>query len=149
MRDGFAILKVGPWLTFALRETLYGLSHIADILSLAPSEPSLPQAMEALMQEKPDNWRKYCHGSSDEQRVQRHFSLSDRIRYYWPEPAAQGAVDRVMARLGDRPIPLPLIGQYLGRLEADVAAGRLSPTPRALLLASVERVLDLYDRAAH
>ena len=25
VRDGFAILKVGPWLTFALREALYGL----------------------------------------------------------------------------------------------------------------------------
>ncbi len=30
--DGFAILKVGPGLTFALREALYGLDHIADVL---------------------------------------------------------------------------------------------------------------------
>ncbi len=32
VRDGFAILKVGPGLTFALREALYGLDHIADLL---------------------------------------------------------------------------------------------------------------------
>ena len=30
-RDGFAILKVGPWLTFALREALYGLDCIARV----------------------------------------------------------------------------------------------------------------------
>ena len=30
VRDGFAILKVGPWLTFALREALYGLDLIAQ-----------------------------------------------------------------------------------------------------------------------
>ena len=30
--DGFAILKVGPGLTFALRETLYGLDQIASAL---------------------------------------------------------------------------------------------------------------------
>jgi D-tagatose 6-phosphate 4-epimerase len=28
VRDGFAILKVGPWLTFALREALYGRCHV-------------------------------------------------------------------------------------------------------------------------
>ena len=32
VEDGFAILKVGPWLTFALRETLYGLDEIARVL---------------------------------------------------------------------------------------------------------------------
>lgn len=149
VQDGFAILKVGPWVTFALREALYGLSHIADILAPAPGEPSLPQAMEALMAEKPDNWRKYCHGSADEQRVQRHYSLSDRIRYYWPEPQAQQAVDRLMERLGERPIPFTLIGQHLGRLAAAVEAGRTAPTPRALLLASIDRVLDVYDHATH
>jgi D-tagatose-1,6-bisphosphate aldolase subunit GatZ/KbaZ len=147
--DGFSILKVGPWLTFALRETLYGLSHIADILAPAPDEPSLRDAMEALMLEKPDNWRKYCHGSEAEVAVQRHFSLSDRIRYYWPDAAAQGAVDRLMTRLDGCAIPLPLVGQHLGRLAESVAAGRVTPEPRALLLTGIEAVLDRYDRATH
>jgi len=31
VQDGFGILKVGPGLTFALREALYGLDHIADL----------------------------------------------------------------------------------------------------------------------
>jgi tagatose-1,6-bisphosphate aldolase non-catalytic subunit AgaZ/GatZ len=32
VNDGFAILKVGPGLTFALREALYGLDAIAEEL---------------------------------------------------------------------------------------------------------------------
>ncbi len=36
VRDGFAILKVGPWLTFALREALYGLDSIARVLHPRP-----------------------------------------------------------------------------------------------------------------
>ncbi len=39
--DGFAILKVGPGLTFALREALYGLDAIAAELTARPPEDSL------------------------------------------------------------------------------------------------------------
>jgi D-tagatose-1,6-bisphosphate aldolase subunit GatZ/KbaZ len=54
--DGFAILKVGPWLTFALREALYGLDAIADILDGHAPQNRLMQAMEAVMQSSPANW---------------------------------------------------------------------------------------------
>jgi D-tagatose 6-phosphate 4-epimerase len=49
VRDGFAILKVGPWLTFALREALYGLACIARVLDAWSTGNDLPAAMEALM----------------------------------------------------------------------------------------------------
>jgi D-tagatose 6-phosphate 4-epimerase len=146
VRDGFAILKVGPWLTFALRETLYGLDSIARMLP-PESEESLMNAMEALMVREPDNWRKYYSGSDDELRLQRHFSFSDRIRYYWPHPEAQTAVDRLFGRLGDRLIPEPLISQYLGALYPAVADGSLAARSRDLVVAAVQRVLIQYDRA--
>jgi D-tagatose-1,6-bisphosphate aldolase subunit GatZ/KbaZ len=147
VRDGFAILKVGPWLTFALREALYGLGHISDILDPQATGETLPEAMERIMLASPDNWRKYHPGTPDEQRIQRHFSFSDRIRYYWPEPEARAAVERLMARLEHREIPLTLVSQHLAHLYADVAEGRVPPVARDLLLASVTRVLALYDRA--
>ena len=127
VRDGFAILKVGPWLTFALREALYGLSHIADILVPDFSRESLPAAMERIMLASPENWQKYYPGTPDEQRVQRHFSFSDRIRYYWPTPEAQHATRTLLDVLSDKDIPRPLISQYLGQLDAEVAAGRVKP----------------------
>jgi D-tagatose 6-phosphate 4-epimerase len=147
VRDGFAILKVGPWLTFALREALYGLDCIARVLSPSSTDDSLPTAMEALMLEEPGNWRKYYEGGSDELRLQRHFSFSDRIRYYWPHPNAQAAVDRLFAKLGDKLIPQPLLSQYLGGLYPEVAEGTLSARPKELVVGAVLQVLRRYDQA--
>ncbi len=147
VRDGFAILKVGPWLTFALREALYGLDAIAQSLSPAPPEDGLPATMEALMLEAPDHWRAHYRGSAEDLRLQRHFSFSDRIRYYWAHPKAQAAVERLFARLGERIVPEPLVGQYLGALQPAVADGSLPARPRDLVIAAVQRVLTVYDRA--
>jgi D-tagatose-1,6-bisphosphate aldolase subunit GatZ/KbaZ len=145
--DGFAILKVGPWLTFALREALYGLDCIAGILDPASTEESLPTAMEELMLKEPGNWRKYYEGGPDELRLQRHFSFSDRIRYYWPRPEAQAAVDRLFAKLGDKLIPEPLISQYLGGLFPELVDGSFSARPRALVVGAILQVLRRYDHA--
>jgi D-tagatose-1,6-bisphosphate aldolase subunit GatZ/KbaZ len=148
VRDGFAILKVGPWLTFALREALYGLDCIARVLDPASIEGGLPAAMEALMLKEPDNWRKYYQGDVNELRLQRHFSFSDRIRYYWPHPEAQAAVDRLFAKLGNKLIPEPLISQYLGGLYPEVVDGSLAARPRELVLGAVHQVLRRYDHAS-
>ncbi|MBZ9797372.1 D-tagatose-bisphosphate aldolase, class II, non-catalytic subunit [Mesorhizobium sp. ES1-4] len=145
--DGFAILKVGPWLTFALRETLYGLSHIADVLAPDPARESLPAAMERVMLAAPGHWKNYYHGSEAEQRIERHFSYSDRIRYYWPAQAARHAVEALMQSLGERDIPSPLISQYLGRLDGAVASGSVAPKARELLIAGVTDILDIYAGA--
>jgi D-tagatose-bisphosphate aldolase class II non-catalytic subunit len=147
VEDGFAILKVGPWLTFALREVLYGLDQIAAVLAPAFPEESLPAAMERLMLREPGNWQKYYHGEADEVRVQRHFSYSDRIRYYWPHPAAQAAVDHLLSRLGGRTIPETLISQYLAALYPSVAKGIVRASPNGLQIAAVQRVLQLYSQA--
>ena len=138
---------MGPWLTFALREALYGLDCIARVLRPWTTDDSLPAAMEALMLKEPGNWRKYYDGSPDELRLQRHFSFSDRIRYYWPRPEAQAAFDRLFAKLGDKPIPKPLISQYLGGLYPEVAEGSVSPKPKDLVLGAVVQVLRRYDQA--
>jgi len=147
VRDGFAILKVGPWLTFALREALYGLDSIAQLLEPASPDESLMAAMEALMLKAPEHWRKYYDGSGEELRRQRHFSFSDRIRYYWPRAEAQAAVDRLFARLGDRIIPAPLVSQHLPALYPVVADGSVTAQPRELVIAAVHRVLAQYDKA--
>jgi tagatose-1,6-bisphosphate aldolase non-catalytic subunit AgaZ/GatZ len=104
-------------------------------------------AMEAVMLRDPDNWRKYYSGSDDELRLQRHFSFSDRIRYYWPHPEAKAAVDRLFARLGDRLIPEPLISQYLGAVYPAVANGSLAARSRDLAIAAVRQVLRQYNQA--
>ena len=141
--NGFAILKVGPWLTFALREALYGLDAIADVLDRTPPQGGLMQAMEDVMQASPGNWAKYYTGTDRDQWLQRHFSLSDRIRYYWPDPAATEAVDKVLTRLQGRSIPVPLASQYLPAVTTDDTA----LTAQSALVGAVAAVLARYERA--
>jgi D-tagatose-1,6-bisphosphate aldolase subunit GatZ/KbaZ len=145
--DGFAILKVGPGLTFALREALYGLDAIAA--EIVPSNESLQEDMERLMLEKPGHWKSHYPGSPEEQRLQRHFSYSDRIRYYWPDVAANAAVARLMERLEGRAIAETLISQHLARVYPLVVAGKVAPQARALCLAAVDVALDPYYAAVN
>jgi len=144
---GFAILKVGPGLTFALREALYGLDAIAAELAVIAREESLKQAMEEVMLENPGHWQSHYPGAPDEQRRLRHFSYSDRIRYYWPDPRAAAAVDRLFDRLGTGLIPETLISQHLARLYPSVLTGEVSPRPRELCIAAVNQALDGYYAA--
>jgi D-tagatose-1,6-bisphosphate aldolase subunit GatZ/KbaZ len=144
--DGFAILKVGPGLTFALREALYGLDAIRAILMPGYTQQSLPAEMEKIMTEHPEHWSGHYHGSEDEKRLQRHFSYSDRIRYYWPETEALRAVEVLLADLPGT-IPETLISQHLARVYPDVVAGRVLPRARDLCLAAIDSALAPYSVA--
>jgi D-tagatose-bisphosphate aldolase class II non-catalytic subunit len=145
--DGFAILKVGPALTFALRETLYGLDRIAEELAGNFIPDSVEASLEQLMLAQPGHWRSHYAGTPQELRLLRHFSYSDRIRYYWPQPEAVTAVERLAARLDAAPIAETLISQYLPRLYPEVAAKRLGTTVRELCLAAIGKALDPYSFA--
>jgi len=141
---GFAVLKVGPWLTFALREALYGLDCVADALDGNPPRGRLMVAMDDVMRASPKNWSGYYHGDATELWRQRHFSYSDRIRYYWPDPAARSAVERLRRRLDGRRIPGPILSQFLcldG--DRDIAGNSVDD----VLIAAVQRVLGFYDEA--
>ncbi|WP_029620891.1 D-tagatose-bisphosphate aldolase, class II, non-catalytic subunit [Pseudorhizobium marinum] len=144
---GFCILKVGPGLTFALREALYGLDQIAGILVPSYTGGALMRSMEASMLAAPKNWAGYYPGSDEEKFVQRHFSYSDRIRYYWNLPEAQRAVEALFEALGERDLPETLVSQYLAGVYDDVSAARLKPTARNLVIASIRKALAPYSAA--
>jgi D-tagatose-bisphosphate aldolase class II non-catalytic subunit len=145
--DGFAILKVGPWLTFALREALYGLDHIASELHPGERAESLQTTMERVMSARPEYWQQYYLGNAKERRVKRHFSYSDRIRYYWTDPDAMRAVSQLLTLLGDSALPVTVVSQFLNGRYAGVVSGRTRPTARALLDASVSAVIETYAAA--
>ncbi len=145
VQDGFCILKVGPGLTFALREALYGLDTIAAVLR--PGTVSVPATMERLMTAQPRDWQGHYPGTPDEQRRFRHYSYSDRIRYYWPMPEAREAVGGLLAALQGVRIPGTLISQHLPRLYGRVMTGEVQPEARGLLIEAVRDVLRTYSRA--
>ena len=149
VEDGFSILKVGPGLTFALREALYGLDAIASELQpgYGRERAGLRQSMEALLLAEPQHWQPYYRGDEADQRIQRHYSYSDRIRYYWTHPHACAAVERLFDLLHTAEIPETLISQYLAPVYPQVLAGLVPPLPRELCLGAVRRALTPYTQA--
>ena len=146
VEDGFAILKVGPWLTFALREALYALDALADVLDGTAAQGGLMAEMERVMQAAPANWQRYYAGDARELWLQRHFSLSDRIRYYWPEPAAARAADALLQRIEGRTVPTTVARQYLPWL-ADAGSAGTTEVGRRSVIEHVQRVLRQYRAA--
>lgn len=147
VEDHWAILKVGPGLTFALREALFALAGIEDELVPAAERSDLVDVVDRVMLARPDYWAGYYPGSPSEQRLARRFSYSDRMRYYWPDPEVEAAVERLMANLSRSGIPLPLISQYLPDQYTRVRDGELAATPHELAVDRVRDVLRSYAAA--
>jgi D-tagatose-1,6-bisphosphate aldolase subunit GatZ/KbaZ len=112
VRDHFAILKVGPALTFAYREAVFSLAGMEDELFPAGERSNLIEALDEAMLRVPQHWEKFYHGSEAELAFKRRNSRSDRIRYYWARPEVQSAVRRLIRNLSGRRIPPSLIQQY-------------------------------------
>jgi D-tagatose-1,6-bisphosphate aldolase subunit GatZ/KbaZ len=152
--DGFAVLKVGPWLTFAFREAVFALESIERDWLAGRSGVELSDlrvTLDRVMVAEPGYWAPYYDGDADDLRLKRAFSYSDRCRYYWPRPAVHAALDRLLANLtagprGER-IPPALLSQYLPDEYEAVRNGDLTDEPAALIRHRIERVLALYDAA--
>jgi D-tagatose-1,6-bisphosphate aldolase subunit GatZ/KbaZ len=149
VEDHFAILKVGPAATFALREALWALSDVAMELDLMPSSSgSLKDVVLEAMQREPRYWQDY-YLDAEHQHFDLQFSLSDRIRYYWTVPEVVRACTRLLELLAAKGVPLTLLSQYLPRQYAAVRDARLKNEPRELVLDSIAHVLRQYAEACH
>ena len=146
IRDHFFLLKIGPCLTFALREALFALAHIEDALPGLDETSNLIRVMEQLMQAHPTHWRSHYAGAVHNLQYLRKYSLRDRIRYYWSQDEARRACQRLMHNL-QRPIPQALIRQFLPDLSEAVTAGALTPTPQAIIQARIQAALTPYTDA--
>lgn len=148
VEDGIAILKVGPALTFGLREALYALSLMERELVPAEEQAHLMEALEAAMLKNPKNWQKHYHGSAHEQALARKYSFSDRVRYYIGDPEITAVIEKLLANLRRHPIPLGMLHQYMPLQYQAVRAGELELDPRELALDGVAQFARDYEYAA-
>ena len=147
VRDHFAILKVGPGLTFALREAIFALAMMEKELFPASSRSNLITVLDKVMLRDPRHWQKYFHGSRREQAFKRKFSLSDRSRYYWPDEQVQAALAKLLSNMGQASLPYPLLSQFAPQFSERIRQGEIENKPEALLRAWVEAVLEDYEFA--
>ncbi|NTV35819.1 MAG: class II D-tagatose-bisphosphate aldolase, non-catalytic subunit [Anaerolineaceae bacterium] len=143
----FAILKVGPGLTFSFREAVFALATIEKELFQADLCSNLPQVLNKAALRRPEYWMKYYRGTSEEQAFKRKYSLSDRIRYYWSDPIVQKAFMHLLNNFGNSPLPLTLLSQYLPGQYTHIRNGCLQNNAHDILLDRVMDVLEDYEKA--
>ena len=149
VEDHWAVLKVGPGLTFALREALFALAAIEEELVPAGERSGLPEVVERRMLADPALWESYYPGTPAEQRLARRYSYSDRLRYFWPDPEIAQAQARLFDNLTAVGVPLPLLSAHLPLQYARVRRGELPLRPRDLAIDHVRDVLRDYSRACN
>jgi D-tagatose-1,6-bisphosphate aldolase subunit GatZ/KbaZ len=150
VEDGVAILKVGPALTFAMRECLFALENIEKELLGGSYKARLSQLglfLDKAMSDNPEHWCSYYTGSPPEVHLARKFSLSDRSRYYWQVPMVKDSVDLLLKNLRQVKIPLTLLSQYLPRHYQEIRKGNLTTDPESLIAASIRVTLQDYSAA--
>jgi D-tagatose-1,6-bisphosphate aldolase subunit GatZ/KbaZ len=150
VKDHFAILKVGPWLTFAFREAAFGLEAIEREWLSARGNVTLSrvqQTLEEAMVENPAHWSSYYHGDEAALQFARKYSYSDRARYYWPQPAVSAALKKLIANLTAHPAPVSVLSQFLPRQAEAVRAGMLANLPTELIRHKILEVIDQYAGA--
>lgn len=147
VRDHFAILKVGPGATYALREALWGLAAVEQALLGEGRVPDLRKVVVAVMRADPQHWRGHYDDSDGNLDLALQYSLSDRIRYYWPYPEMQRAVAAMCERLDRRPVPLTLLSQFLPRQHDAVREGRIANTTAGILREGIATALRPYVAA--
>ena len=150
VEDHFAILKVGPWLTFAFREAVFSLSASERELLAGRKGRRLSQVREVLdqaMLKNPSYWRPYYRGDEHQLRFSRAYSYSDRCRYYWHEPAVQKEIERLIENLTTHPVPLTLISQHLPREYVAIRAKQIENQPGSIIRYHIQSVLRSYAAA--
>lgn len=147
VEDGFAILKVGPALTFAMREALCALEDIESQLIEEGRRSSLSKIVEEVMLKNPENWEPYYAGSQSEQKLLRLYSYSDRIRYYWTYPEIVAAVERLISNLSGARIPGSMLSRYLPMQYLRLRKGEISADPESLIIDKIRDVLRMYAAA--
>lgn len=145
--DGIAILKVGPALTFALREGLFALNCIETELLKGRSDlrPSrFIDILEEVMLKYTENWKRYYVGCESKQRLSRKYSFSDRCRYYLPALEVKNALQIMINNLKAVKIPLTLISQYLPIQYRKIRNGQIENNPDDLVIDKVINCIDEY-----
>jgi D-tagatose-1,6-bisphosphate aldolase subunit GatZ/KbaZ len=147
VRDHFAILKVGPALTYAFREAVFALTLVENELIPAQQSSHLFEVLDGAMLHETKYWANHYRGTKQQQAFARKYSLSDRVRYYWAHPDVQAAFNLLIQNLGDKPIPLSLVSQFFPRQLSRIREGRLTNSVEFILTESILFILQDYIRA--
>lgn len=147
VEDGIAILKVGPALTYGLREALFSMSLMENELVPAEERSNFIDVLEKVMLDNPGNWQKHYHGDEKQLHLARKYSFSDRARYYIGLPEVTAAMNKLFANLNAHKIPLNMLHQYMPLTYAKVRDGVLPLDAKELAMDGITNFMLDYEYA--
>ena len=144
VHDGIRILKVGPELTFSLREGLLLLTFLETELIPEHKHSHFRSVLDDVMCRNPAHWEHYYRGTFSEQILDRIYSYSDRCRYYLGAAAVQSAAKKLYENLDQISIPPNILSQFF----PFTRSGTEGLTSRELLKGYLRHgVLEKYQKA--
>lgn len=150
VEDHFAILKVGPGLTFAFREAVYALAAMEEEWlgnNKGIEISNLRRTLDQAMLENPVYWAPYYQGDNFPLEFSRKYSYSDRSRYYWPNPRVEAALQLLLHNLEAVPLPLSLVSQFLPNQSLAMREGQIANHPGQMIHHKIQEVLGHYAGA--
>jgi D-tagatose-1,6-bisphosphate aldolase subunit GatZ/KbaZ len=94
-------------------------------------------------------WKNHYSSTGEKLTLDLQYSLSDRVRYYWPTKDIENAVSRLFRSLEASPPPLTLIMQYLPGQYAAIRQKQIRNNPKELVMHKVDEVLIQYSNACN
>ena len=148
VEDGVAILKVGPAVTYALREGLFSLSLIEkELIKDENKRANFIELLDDVMLANPNDWKKYYHGDELEQELQRKYSFSDRSRYYLSQKNINDCINKLFENINANELPLGIIKQYFPNVYKKLRNDKKSLTGKDFIKLKIIDILTTYDYA--
>ena len=144
--DGIAILKVGPALTFAMREAIFALNDVEEEVLGCSSIPlsNFRSVLDKKMLEQPGHWEKHYQGDTQQKVFKRKYSYSDRCRYYFAEPDIIRSLRILMHNIDNYPIPLNILSQYLPVQYEHIREQKLAFSAAGIIKDRIKTTIDDY-----
>jgi len=126
-----------------MREAVFSLANIEALLFSKQEQSGIIDALDWAMNENTEHWTPYYRGEDDFIAHLKHFSYSDRVRYYWTVPEVRKALDKLFANLNSKKIPETIVSQYFSEREF----GSLSAPAEQLAADHVALCIERYYKA--
>lgn len=144
--DGFSILKVGPGLTFALREALFALDIMEREMARSGGFKSADFRRILLEEMRADSsaWQKHYLGTDEEIFFKFAYSFCDRSRYYLTRERVRAALEKLLVNLEAHPAHLSLLSQHMPGQYFKVRNHQLENRPHELIVDKIQECIDDY-----
>ncbi|MDR2939864.1 MAG: class II D-tagatose-bisphosphate aldolase, non-catalytic subunit [Clostridiales bacterium] len=146
VEDGIAILKVGPALTYYLRQALFALSDIEQeaLFNKGAVLSRFKETLEEAMLSRPGDWVKHYHGDNLEKKIKRKYSFSDRCRYYLLDENVVKSQNILFSNIKNNQIPISLYDQYLPNQYLHYRESKITLSPEEIIKDKIKECIYTY-----